>query len=273
MKSIPACPCGYRPVNPRERPDRNVNGYPHVTAADALNGCDNPMPTADAAAAVVAPVMKTRRDRFTLGGRSSRSPRIVCGGGSCEHSLSAASSRPHRSVFGFVGTIPLLRRSPRRRSIHGPLHADIRVLAEPRRGLVQDHQPASNPPQHLHIGEGLECEDPVLLNAKIRYFITGWNDHNHSFIWTNTSDDILKKRIINQLQKRDTRGYVGRSGVPESRTSSRDTVSHVSHTVAVLGNKTTCVRLIEALHSAEIQLRFSCLRSSRSTTQPTLVAR
>ena len=31
------------------------------------------------------------------------------------------------------------------------------------------------------------------LNAKIRQFITGWNNHKHPFIWTKTPDQILKK--------------------------------------------------------------------------------
>lgn len=31
------------------------------------------------------------------------------------------------------------------------------------------------------------------LNAKIRAFITGWNDRKHPFVWTKTADDILKK--------------------------------------------------------------------------------
>lgn len=31
------------------------------------------------------------------------------------------------------------------------------------------------------------------LNAKIRQFITGWNDRKHAFVWTKTADEILKK--------------------------------------------------------------------------------
>lgn len=29
------------------------------------------------------------------------------------------------------------------------------------------------------------------VNAKIRLFITGWNDRKHSCVWTKTSDEIL----------------------------------------------------------------------------------
>ncbi len=31
------------------------------------------------------------------------------------------------------------------------------------------------------------------LNAKIRQFITGWNDRKHPFVWTKTPEQILKK--------------------------------------------------------------------------------
>jgi transposase len=31
------------------------------------------------------------------------------------------------------------------------------------------------------------------LNAKIRTFITGWNDRCHPFVWTKTADQILAK--------------------------------------------------------------------------------
>ena len=31
------------------------------------------------------------------------------------------------------------------------------------------------------------------LNAKIRQFITGWNDRKHPFVWTKTSEEILRK--------------------------------------------------------------------------------
>lgn len=31
------------------------------------------------------------------------------------------------------------------------------------------------------------------LNAKIRQFITGWNDRKHAFVWTKTADEILTK--------------------------------------------------------------------------------
>lgn len=31
------------------------------------------------------------------------------------------------------------------------------------------------------------------LNAKIRAFITGWNDRCHPFVWTKTAEQILAK--------------------------------------------------------------------------------
>lgn len=41
------------------------------------------------------------------------------------------------------------------------------------------------------------------LNAKIRQFITGWNNRKHPFVWTKTPDDILKK--ANRPPTSDTR--------------------------------------------------------------------
>jgi len=44
--------------------------------------------------------------------------------------------------------------------------------------------------QAIHRGTFGSVRD---LNAKIRAFITGWNDRAHPFIWTKTADQILKK--------------------------------------------------------------------------------
>lgn len=41
------------------------------------------------------------------------------------------------------------------------------------------------------------------LNAKIRQFITGWNNRKHPFVWTKTPDEILKK--ANRQSTSDTR--------------------------------------------------------------------
>lgn len=41
------------------------------------------------------------------------------------------------------------------------------------------------------------------LNAKIRQFITGWNDRKHAFVWTKTAEEILKK--ANRQPISDTR--------------------------------------------------------------------
>lgn len=41
------------------------------------------------------------------------------------------------------------------------------------------------------------------LNAKIRAFITGWNDRKHPFIWTKTADEVLAK--ANPQPTSDTR--------------------------------------------------------------------
>ena len=44
--------------------------------------------------------------------------------------------------------------------------------------------------QAIHRGTFTSVRD---LNAKIRTFITGWNDRCHPFAWTKTADEILKK--------------------------------------------------------------------------------
>ncbi len=44
--------------------------------------------------------------------------------------------------------------------------------------------------QAIHRGSFGSVKD---LNAKIRAFITGWNDRCHPFVWTKTADQILKK--------------------------------------------------------------------------------
>ena len=41
------------------------------------------------------------------------------------------------------------------------------------------------------------------LNAKIRQFITGWNNRKHAFVWTKTADEILTK--ANRQPTSDTR--------------------------------------------------------------------
>lgn len=43
------------------------------------------------------------------------------------------------------------------------------------------------------------------LNAKIRQFITGWNDRKHPFVWTKLPNRSSRERSLNQLQKRDNR--------------------------------------------------------------------
>ena len=41
------------------------------------------------------------------------------------------------------------------------------------------------------------------LNAKIRAFITGWNDRKHPFVWTKTAEEILQK--ANRQRTSETR--------------------------------------------------------------------
>jgi len=44
--------------------------------------------------------------------------------------------------------------------------------------------------QAIHRGTFGSVRD---LNAKIRAFITGWNQRSHLFVWTKTAEQILKK--------------------------------------------------------------------------------
>ena len=66
-----------------------------------------------------------------------------------------------------------------------PLHPDLRILAEPGRGLVRHHRTPGHPPRHLPLRPRPD--------AKIRDFINGWNDRCQPFAWTKTADQILTK--------------------------------------------------------------------------------
>ena len=70
--------------------------------------------------------------------------------------------------------------------IHGPLHPDLRILAEPGRGLVRDHRTPSHPARHLPLGDRPQHQDPRLHQRLERRAA-------HPFVWTKTADDILKK--------------------------------------------------------------------------------
>jgi len=63
-----------------------------------------------------------------------------------------------------------------------PTHASWMNLVEVWFSLIER--------QAIHRGSFGSVRD---LNAKIRAFITGWNDRCHPFVWTKTADQILKK--------------------------------------------------------------------------------
>ena len=54
--------------------------------------------------------------------------------------------------------------------------------------------------QAIHRGTFRSVRDLV---AKIRAFITGWNDRCHPFIWTKTADQILTKTNRQQASNTD----------------------------------------------------------------------
>jgi len=63
-----------------------------------------------------------------------------------------------------------------------PTHASWMNLVEVWFGIIER--------QAIHRGSFGSVKD---LNAKIRAFITGWNDRAHPLVWTKTADEILKK--------------------------------------------------------------------------------
>ena len=65
------------------------------------------------------------------------------------------------------------------------LHPDPRILddmVEIWFGIIER--------QAIHRGTFTSVPD---LNAKIRAFITGWNNRSHPFVWTKTAEQILAK--------------------------------------------------------------------------------
>ncbi len=63
-----------------------------------------------------------------------------------------------------------------------PTHASWMNLVEVWFSLIER--------QAIHRGTFRSVKE---LNAKIRAYITGWNDRSHPFVWTKTADQILKK--------------------------------------------------------------------------------
>ncbi len=75
-----------------------------------------------------------------------------------------------------------LRANPRIICHFTPTHASWMNLVEVWFSLIER--------QAIHRGSFASVRD---LNAKIRAYITGWNDRRHPFVWTKTADQILKK--------------------------------------------------------------------------------
>ena len=75
-----------------------------------------------------------------------------------------------------------LRANPRIICHFTPTHASWMNLVEVWFSLIER--------QAIHRGSFASVRD---LNAKIRAYITGWNDRRHPFVWTKTAHQILKK--------------------------------------------------------------------------------
>ena len=79
---------------------------------------------------------------------------------------------------------------------HDALHSDLRVVAEPGRGLLRIITR-----QAIRRGTFTSVKD---LIAAIETFIDGWNERCEPFVWTKTADEILAKANRKSLQTRDT---------------------------------------------------------------------
>ncbi len=75
-----------------------------------------------------------------------------------------------------------LAKNPRIHAHFTPTSASWLNLVEVWFGIIER--------QAIHRGSFGSVQD---LNAKIRAFITGWNNRCHPFVWTKTAEDILKK--------------------------------------------------------------------------------
>ncbi len=78
---------------------------------------------------------------------------------------------------------------------HAALHADVGIMAEPRRGVLRDHTRQA-------IRRGTFTSVKELVGA-ISRFVDGWNDRCRPFIWTKNAEEILPRPAINELQRRD----------------------------------------------------------------------
>ena len=87
------------------------------------------------------------------------------------------AAHKHAAVKSWLHSNP-----PRIHCHFTPTHASWMNLVEVWFSLIER--------QAIHRGTFGSVKD---LNAKIRAFITGWNDRCHPFVWTKTADQILKR--------------------------------------------------------------------------------
>ena len=50
------------------------------------------------------------------------------------------------------------------------------------------------------------------LNTKVRDFVDAWNDRSHPFVWTKTTEEMILKKAVQQLQLRATSRDAGSRG-------------------------------------------------------------
>ena len=82
--------------------------------------------------------------------------------------------------------------------LHPALHADLQLVAEPRRAVVRRaHRPWLRRGTHRSVRE---------LVASIRTWITNWNDNPKPFVWHKTADEILDS-LANYCQRINDSGH------------------------------------------------------------------
>jgi hypothetical protein len=86
------------------------------------------------------------------------------------------AAHKHPAVTAWLGRHPRI-------TLH--FTPDLRVLAEPRRGVLRDPHPPGHPPRTFTSVADLE--------TAIGNYIDGWNERCQPFTWTKDADTILAR--------------------------------------------------------------------------------
>jgi RimJ/RimL family protein N-acetyltransferase len=117
--------------------------------------------------------------------------------------------------------------------------------------------------QAIHRGTFRSVGD---LNAKIRAFITGWNDRSHPFAWTKTADQVLNK--ANRQKTSDARHQVS---------SGWQTVSEAAATLPTyrIGREGAAVAevVLREIEDGDLDGLFEQMRDAESVRMAAFVSR